>query len=72
MRMHAETMAMQLGTMVHLRPRRSLTTDPGIISRKLKPAMPAKMKPVEGVTLCNHLMVRTGGRNDHVYSSKVI
>lgn len=50
MKMQAEAMAMQLGTMVHLRPRRSLITDAGMISRKLKPAMPAKMKPGEATT----------------------
>ena len=36
---------MQDGTMVHLRPRRSLMTLAGMISRKPTTAMPAKMNP---------------------------
>ena len=49
-RMQAEAMAMQEGTMVHFRPRRSLMTEAGMMSRKLTTAMPAKMKPGEGRT----------------------
>jgi len=36
---------MQEGTMVHLRPKRSLMTLAGMISRKPTTAMPAKMNP---------------------------
>lgn len=45
MSMHAAEMAIQEGTMVHLRPSRSLITDAGMMSRKLTTAIPAKIKP---------------------------
>ena len=60
----ADAMAMQDGTMVHFRPRRSLMTLAGMISRNPTTAMPAKMNPAtthhvmllrQGVLHCLHV-----------------